>query len=138
MSRRAALVLAFALIVLVFAVELPFVLWRVRYPALIVISPLLSIGMLFILVYPRYDTPQVRRWFTIAVFMGSIYGVLALVIWLRVVTDDWRALQEARLSLVTVLAAVIGIVAVVALSSWRTKPPDPNRTLIQTWRARFR
>ena len=65
------------------------------------------------------------------------YAAFAIVVAVRV-PGGWNSLPEAVGGLVAVVFAFVGIV-VLCVSVWRTKPPeDPNRALIQTWRARFR
>jgi hypothetical protein len=132
------LALAFVLMAAVFALELPYMLWGVRSPGLVLCSPLIGIAVLLILVQQRSDTPAGRQWFRIALTLLAAYMVFAIVV-ARWVPGGWNSLPEATGSLVTVVITLIGIVVLVAVNAWRTKPPeDPNRALIQLWRARFR
>jgi peptidoglycan biosynthesis protein MviN/MurJ (putative lipid II flippase) len=126
----------------VFALELKFFLtWFQRGAAisqlLTQFAPLLCIAMLLILVDRRGDTPEGKRWFRIALTILGAYAAFAIVVAVRV-PGGWNSLPEAVGGLVAVVFAFVGIV-VLCVSVWRTKPPeDPNRALIQTWRARFR
>jgi hypothetical protein len=128
-------VLSFALLAVVFALELPFVLWRVLSPAMTLVSPLLCIAMLLGFVHQRRDTPAGRKWFWIALTLLCAYTSFAIVVALRV-PGGWNSLPEATGALVTVVLAVIGMVVLLVRAPMKP-PPDPNRTLIQTWRARF-
>jgi hypothetical protein len=130
------LALAVVLIAAAFALVLPFLLWRARSPAPALGSPLLCIAILLILVQQRGDTPAGRRWFRFALTLLGSYLVFAIVA-AALVPGGWNSLPEATGSLVTVVIAFIAIVAL-ALRAPLTPPDDPNRTLIQTWRTRFR
>jgi len=135
-SRHVPLVLACVLIAAVFALESPFLLWGVRLPAPSLGSPLLSVAVLLIVVQGRGDTAERRRWFRVALTILGSYLTFAFVVAARV-PNGWNSLPEATGSLVTVVIAVVAIVVFVARTR-PAKPEDPNRTLIQTWRARFR
>lgn len=137
-SRRIALSLACVLLAAVFALEIPFIRGGVpSQPGLALCSPLGSIAVLLLLVYQRADALEARRWLGIAVTLLVAYMTFAVVVALRV-PGGWRSLPEADGSLVTVVLAALGLVVLV-LRTRRAKPlDDPNRTLIQTWQARFR
>jgi hypothetical protein len=135
-SRHVPFALACLLIAVVFALELPFVLWRVRTPALVVAPPLGSVAVLLIVMLGRGDTAERRRWFRVAVTILGSYLAFALVVAARN-PNGWNSLPEATGSLVAVVIALVAIVVVIV----RTRPAksdDPDRKLIQTWRARFR